>query len=254
MNKQKIAIAVLIGAVTIGFGFWRWKVGGKTHPAHGVELWDRSESMATGCDCVVAAARRGLQSPYFGRGSTLTFTATGDASSASEPIMIATYEAPVNRRALEGRSAVLDRREELLDDLRKKCENVGRTKTSPIYLAIKRAVEQLRAAGCDGNSNCFVFALTDLEENANLQIKRALDGGSSLNQASPALINNDGIDIVISGIAETVGVAKGSDGVTRHLTNNRDQQRADRIVEVWRKLFTSPDRVTFQPYCPKGLL
>ncbi len=252
MNKQKIAAAVLIGAVTIGFGFWRWRVGGKTHAAHSVEVWDRSESIATGCDCVVSAARRALQSPYLGRGATLTVIGTGDASSASEPIVVARYEVPVNRRALEGRTAAVDRREELLDDLKKKCENVGRTKASPIYLALKRAADELRAAGCDDNSNCFVLVQTDLEENINLQIKRALDGGTSVNQALPAPINNDGIAVVISGIAETVGVTKASDGVTRRLTSNRDQQRPDRLVEVWRKLFTSPNRVTFQPYCPQN--
>src|SRR5437762_918696 len=118
MNKQNLAIAVLIATVTAGFGFWRWEVAGRTHPAHGVLVWDRSESVAIGSESVVASAKQVLQSRSLGKGSTLTISATGDASSASEPIVVATYETPVNRRVLEGRSAALDRREELLDDLK----------------------------------------------------------------------------------------------------------------------------------------
>jgi hypothetical protein len=251
MNKQKIAAYVLIAVGTIGFGFWRWEVVGRARPAHCALVWDRSESMAIGSESVAASARHALQSPYLGKGSRLTVIATGDASSASEPIVVASYDVPVNRRVLEGRGAALDRREELLDDLKKKCEAVPRTKSSPIYLAVKRAIEELKAEGCDSNSNCVARVQTDLEENVNLQIKNALDGRTGAGGSLPAPIDNEGIDVVISGIAETVGTSKGSDGVVRRLTNDRDQQRSDRIIEVWRKLFTSPARVTFQPYSPK---
>lgn len=251
MNKRRIVVAVLIGAVTIGFGFWRWKVGGRTRSAHGVVMWDRSESAAQGCDCVVAAAMRAMESPYLGKGSTLTIMATGDASSAGEPIIVASYEVPFNRRVLEGRNAASDRRETLLEDLKTKCAKLGRTKTSPIYLGIKRTVEQLRAVGCDFNSNCSLIVQTDLEENVDLGIKKAVDG-RSMNYPLPVPIKNDGIDIVISGIAETVRVAKDGDGATQHFRGPRDQLRSDRIVEVWRKMFSSPARVTFQPYCPKS--
>ncbi len=251
MNKQRIAACVLIAVGTIGFGFWRWRGGGRAHTPHCVDVWDRSESTAIGPESVAASAKHALESPDLGKGSKVTVIATGDASSASEPVLVASFEVPVNGRVLEGRSAALDRREELLGDLKKKCETLPRTRSSPIYLAVKRGIEELRAQGCDADSKCVLHVQSDLEENANAQIKAALDGRSGASSALPAPINNDGITIVICGIAETVGVAKGSDGVTRRLSGNRDPQRDDRVVEVWRKLFTTPGNVTFQPYCRK---
>jgi hypothetical protein len=159
---------------------------------------------------------------------------------------------PVIRRVLEGRNTAAAKREELLADLKARCDKLGRTKTSPIYLAIKRAVEQLRAAGCDENSNCLVLVQTDLEENGNTQIKRALNGAASGNRPPAPVINNDGINVIITGVAETVGLSKVGNGITRYLTDHRDQQRPDRIQQVWQGLFTSPNRVTFQPFCPQN--
>src|SRR6185503_9092989 len=149
MNKQKVVVVLVLSVGIFGLGFWRWKAAGKTRPAHCVVVFDRSKSIASGWECTVQLARYALNSPYLGRNSTLTVTATGDASTANEPIFVASYEVPVLRRVLEGRNTTASKREELLADLKAKCELPCRTKTSPIYLAIKRAVEQLRAAGCD---------------------------------------------------------------------------------------------------------
>ncbi|HXG65140.1 MAG TPA: hypothetical protein VNO70_08525 [Blastocatellia bacterium] len=65
----------------------------------------------------------------------------------------------------------------------------------------------------------------------------------------PEPINNEGIRVVFSGIAETAGEAAGADGRKRALTPPHSPQRADRIRAVWSALFTNPERLTFEPYC-----
>jgi hypothetical protein len=65
----------------------------------------------------------------------------------------------------------------------------------------------------------------------------------------PEAINNDGITIIISGIAQTVGEAAAIEGRKRTLTSTHNPQRIDRIQALWKALFTKPERINFEPYC-----
>jgi hypothetical protein len=230
---------------------WRYLVASRVRPAHAAVVRDRSESVISGCDCTAALVKRALDSPGIGAGSTVTVTVTGDESTAGEPRLLASLKVPVNRRVLEGRSAALKEREELLESVKTLCEELPQTKTSPIFRAIGRAIEHLRSLGCGPGLECALYVQTDLEETGDGQIRRALTQPTQNKLSLPSPINNDAIDVVISGVAETAGLVTGNDGKTRQMTKPRDPERVDRIRSVWSALFTNPERVRFEPYAPK---
>jgi hypothetical protein len=197
----------------------------------------------------MSLAKRALESPHVSEGSTLSVTITGDETTANEPLLLARYKIPVSRRVLDGRSTTARQVEEKLADLNVKCGKVAQTKKSPIFLAVKRAVEELRSTGCNAHSHCAVYVETDLEESADTQIRAALNSVTQAKQVLPAPINNEGIDVVIYGIAETNGLKNDETGKTRSFTRVRDSKRVDRLREVWSGLFTNPELVIFEPHC-----
>jgi hypothetical protein len=135
--------------------------------------------------------------------------------------------------------------------MKERCEKTARTKVSPIFLSIERAVQHLRTLGCGPNSGCAVYVQSDLEENGDRRIKAALDGAPPDKQALPPPINNDGINIIVAGLTETSGIASTS-GAKRHFTRPHDPDRADRLRSVWQKSFTDPSRLVLEPYCPSN--
>jgi len=248
-NKKIVLLFTVCGLAVLGAGFWRYKIAKKSHPTHTVVVRDRSDSVSGGCNCTTELIKRAFSDPEAGTGSTVTVTVTGDETSASEPQLLASIQIPQNRQVLEGRESGEQKRQKLIEDIKAQCENIAQTKVSPISIAIRRAVEHLQGLGCGPDSNCTVYVQTDLEETGDPQIKEALNHRGKNNRALSVPINNEGIGVVISGIAETVGTTKAGEGTSKALTKPRDPRRADRIETVWRSLFTSPDRVTFEPYC-----
>lgn len=251
-NRKVALLIAMCGAVVVGVSFWHYQVAGKSHPAHSAIVRDRSDSVLNGCDCTVALAKRAFADPHTGAGSTIVVTVTGDAATANEPKMLSSIKVPVSRQALEGRDAVVQQREKMLADISAQCEKTAQTKVSPIFIAVKRATEHLRSGGCGPDSNCVVYVQSDLEETGDPQIREVIEHGARDKQALPQLINNDGINIVIYGIAETSGDTVDANGRIRRLTKVHDPQRIERIKSVWSSLFTNPERVTFDPYCPKN--
>lgn len=251
-NKIRVTLlGVLVGAAVLGLGLWRYQVASQARSAHAAVVRDPSESVLGGCDCIAALVKRALAAPGIGDGSTIAVMATGDESTASEPRLLTSLDVPSNRRALEGRNAVARQREELLSNIKNQCEQLPRTKTSPIFRAIGRAVEHLRSLGCGPDLECSVYVQTDLEETSDSQIRKALDQPIRDKRVLPAPINNDGINVVICGVAETTGRTIGEDGKARQMTKPRDPERVDRIGSVWSALFTNPEQVKFEPYAPK---
>jgi hypothetical protein len=248
-QKIKIILIVTCGALLLAVGLWRYKAAGKSQAAHGVIVRDRSNSVIKGCDCTSALVRRALLASQLGAGSTIAVMVTGDGATAYEPILITSFAVPVHRQVLEGRGAAGQQREKLNEDVQAQCEKANLTKVSPIYIALKNAVEHLRSKGCGPVSNCFVYAQTDLQETGDAQIKAALGRATRDNQALPAPINNEGIDVVISGLAETTGDAASSNGRVRNLPIPQDSGRIDRIRSIWLRLFTNPERIRFEPFC-----
>jgi len=66
---------------------------------------------------------------------------------------------------------------------------------------VKQAVSDLRASGCRATSHCRLFVDSDLEENAEISIKDALNGSHTSKLALPALLDNQGLDVSFCGLA-----------------------------------------------------
>ncbi len=254
-----LTVAVVGGALAM----WRSVVTrNAAPPAHVALVRDRSDSSGCGCDALTAQAGEVLESPVFTSGSTLIVTETGAPRTANEPVVLGRYDIPANRGSLESQSKYLQRRQAILDDIKKRCEEESVTDKSPIFLAVRRAVEHLSAAGCDGRANCLLIVFSDLEELGERSIKEAISQGSgdSRNAPSrrtspasaqlPAPIDNSAFDVVLAGSAETLGTTDdGGKGKPRVLSPARTQRRAEQIRQVWGSLFTDPRRVLFEPHC-----
>jgi hypothetical protein len=52
-------------------------------------------------------------------------------------------------------------------------------------------------------------------------------------------------------MAETVGATADNDNKVHQKSRKRDSARADRLREIWGKLFTNPELVVFEPYCAR---
>lgn len=249
-TKLVLMVVACMGIVAGGI-IWHSTTKAKPNPAHAVVIYDRSDSKQCGCDCVVGLAKQALTAPNMGRGSKLVVTATGDETTANEPIEVVRYDVPSIRGALEQGDEQKEV-QKVLDDLKGKCNKVKQTTASPIALSIKRGIEQLKSLGCNGDSQCSVYAETDLEETADMQIKGALNHAPKTKQTPMTpIFQNDGISILICGVSETTGLTSVDSGKPRRLTTDRDPQRADRIREVWKPTFTQQQLVSFSPFCPK---
>lgn len=254
------ALAIIIVSGLVAFGMWRYnKYRHLPPPAHAVLLRDRSDSGLGSCDNLAAMGRELLASSLFAAGSTIAIMETGDNSTAGEPVLLDVLEVPVTQRVIEGRSRNAQRQQELLDQIKVRCEEAGQTNQSPIYMAIRRAIEHLRARGCDGRSNCILYVQSDLEEMSERRIRELLNQTpqpvrrtSSIVPQLPTPINNAGINVRICGLSETVGTVEVGSDRRRTFTPMHDAQRADRIRQVWEGLFSDPQHVIFNSHCPRN--
>jgi hypothetical protein len=265
MNKNTVYAVVggTLAAITLtalgAFAVWRYeKYRQLPPPAQAVVLRDPSDSGLGGCNEMTAMANELLSSNLFGPGSAIAVMTTGDSTTAQEPVLLDTLEIPTSQRITEGRAKIAEMQKELLAKVKEQCERKGQTKESPIYLGMRRATEYLRAKGCDGRQNCILYVQSDLEELSEPKVKELLKETSTEKKKTiteaqlPALIDNTGIKVTICGISETTGTINSNSGKKQTFTPKRDGLRADRITEVWSKLFTNPQTVTFNTHCPKN--
>ncbi|MGH9825724.1 MAG: hypothetical protein ACREDR_21050 [Blastocatellia bacterium] len=247
-RTRSVVLFSVCGAVLFGLVAWHFLFAKRLQAAHAVIVRDSSDSVRSGCDCTAALVKRAFTDPHIEPGSTVTVTLTGDASTANEPRLLASLTVPTTRQVMDGRDAAVRQRDKLIDDIKTQCEKAPSTTVSPIFLSLQRAVQQLRALGCGPDSNCTVYAQTDLEENGDRGIELALKGGDLQKQALPKPIDNTGINVIIAGVSETGGQTTTTRGL-RPLTKPHDAERADRIRSVWERLFTDRNRLVFEPYC-----
>lgn len=252
MKHKLTLVALAVAACALfAFGYWRYNAARLArNVTHVVIVRDPSASTADGCGSVAGLADRALTTPDHARVSTITLLAIGDETTANEPRLLGEFRVPEVRRVIEGKRAAVRQREELFANLRARCEEARPTQISPVFLGAKRAVERLRGVGSEGDHKV-LYLQTDGEETADPQIKRALSGASAAGLKLPSPIRNDGVTVVICGLAETTGQTTGAEGKLRRLTSPRDPRRADRMTEVWKALFTNPQLVSLEPYCQK---
>lgn len=203
-------------------------------------LIDTSDSRSCDCDQVSTAARTALTGPVMGNGSKLWLFVTGDQSTAEEPILIGAYPAPYTRRVMEGREFTERQLRDKLDQIKAACSKFRQTKRSPIYLAIKRVVEQLRAEGCNKGVECGLQIQSDLSELSEPGVRDSLKRGK-IKSRSPHPIDNENINISVCGLAEVDG----------SVTGKHDAHNVNVTEEIWRKLFSDSARVTFSPHCQR---
>jgi len=244
---KSVVAAIIIGIAVLGFIYWRVNAHPEARVTNGVIVFDNSGSTANDGQVLIALAERAMQQPRLAKGSTLTILALGDGRTGNEPRLLAKYEIPYSRRALEGKKAIARRRAQILADLQNQLDKLPRPGRSAIFLAIKRGAEQLRGGSCRADSECFLYVRTDGEETVESSIRKAIEG-TSKSKGMPEPIANEGIKVAFCGFAET------NAAVSTEPINARRSHTArsgDHLRDVWALLFTAPESVSFEPYCPK---
>jgi hypothetical protein len=249
MTRQ-ILCTILLFVGSAGFVAWRVCAVRNLETPQFEILKDPSASHGNACASLAGLAEKVLATNGATTRSTLTVLVLGDQSTANEPWRMGTYPVPTIRKVLEGRSARSRQEEGILRDISGKCEPLRQTTTSPIFLGVTRAVADLRTRGCKATSRCQLFVDSDLEENVERSIRKQLNTNDATNRISSPQIDNGGIEVTFCGIAVTDGRLHNmtEKGIRRFVM--RDSDRARRLPEVWRSLFTEPGIVHFEPYCP----
>jgi len=249
--KTSILYAILFCSASVGFVVWRVHAVRAQGAQHFALVEDRSMSHEEGCESLLGLAERALRTEGVSSSSTLTVLVIGDEATANEPWQLGRYSIPRTRKVLEGRTANLRRQQDVLHDIWNKCQAVHRTRISPIFLGVKQAIADLRAQGCSETSHCELFVDSDLEENVETSIKKTLNNPSGGMRILPSPLNNDGIDVTFCGLAVTAGRIVDPSGREIRKASPRNSRREDRLRQIWLTLFTRPEAVRFQPYCPQ---
>jgi hypothetical protein len=249
--KNPVVILISACVATVSFVGWRAHTMRSQIVNQFAEVQDPSLSFTGGCASMVGSAEAVLRDPNLSAKSTLTVLVLGDDSTAREPRRLATYSIPASRKVIEGKRATVGRQGILLQDLWTQCESVRPTSISPIFLGVKQAIADLRAEGCKDGSQCGLWVNSDLEENGVRAIKERINRARHAKEQLPIPLDNGGIMVTFCGFAQTVGLLVDPSGHEVRRTVARDPGRDDRLQAVWRALFTRPELVSFQPYCPE---
>jgi hypothetical protein len=249
--KQPIIIFASVCIASAGFVAWRVQAMRHHTVNHYESIYDPSLSFTGGCQALVGTAEKVLSDPGLSAGSTLTVLALGDASTADEPWRMAEYTIPMARKVIEGRRASVERQQRLLQDLWVRCRSVRPTLVTPIYLGVTQAIADLRADGCKEGLHCELWVSTDLEENGVRAIKERIRRRQGAREPLPEPLDNSGIAVTFCGFAQTAGRLVGPSGREIGKATARGPHRDDRLQAVWRSLFTHPELVRFEPYCPE---
>ena len=249
-TRKSFLISAVVLTPLVGLVAWRTtKPHGPKAAPHFAVVPDLSWSTLGACQSAGGLVKRVLTFPEADKHSTLLVLATGDNATLGEPIEIIRLPAFRSVTAMESPSAAERRNRELVASVIDKCSALPRTSVTPLYLAIRRTVEQLKAVGCGPTSGCKILLQTDGEETVEVGIRRALAGSQAMLNL-PAPIDNTGIAVTICGLSETTG--QGDAAKSWSPRRNHNARSADRVVAVWRRLFTAPDLITFEPVCPKA--
>ena len=219
-------------------------VGWRVHAAHMRPVVqfeivkDPSGSTTDGCETVIGLAEGVMAGEGVSAKSTLTVLFVGDLATANEPAVLASYPIPFSTKVVEDRRANRQRQSRVLGDLLSKCQTARATGISPIFLAVKQAIADLRGRGCNAGSRCQLLVDSDLEENVERGIRSRLDAVGRKGPPLPTAVDNSSIAVSFCGLAATKGRVA------------RDANREDRLKSTWRSLFSAQDLVTFRPYCP----
>lgn len=205
-----------------------------------------------GCPGFAGLVERAWRAVRADSSNALTLLRMGDAGSALEPVLVSQGRVPYDRKlATDDPARARREQDQYFAAVRRGCEKQRRSRVSPVYLALRRAVESALSQG-PSDAHRLVYFQIDLEETEHRGIRRALaQAPGSAMRLLPSPIDNSGIDtVVICGYASTLGVADRGRPTPRAYAPQRSASKADRLIEVWRSLFVDPLHVRFEPFCP----
>lgn len=249
--KTSILYTLLFCTACVAFVAWRVHAVRTQDAPHFEIVEDPSLSHEQGCASLLGLAEQALHAEGVSRNSTLTVLVLGDQATANEPWRLGTYAIPMTRKVLEGRTANRRRRQDVLHDIGNRCQAVRPTNISPIFLGVKQAMADLRAQGCSATSHCELFVDSDLEENVETSIKKSINNHGGGTRILPSPINNAGINVAFCGLAVTAGRIVDPSGREIRKASPRNSRRDHRLRQTWLSLFTKPEAVRFEPYCPQ---
>jgi len=243
---------VFFGLFSAGSYYWLSRPSTSVPPAHIALVLDASDSMQenAGQQAVLGLLKGGLRVPGIKKGSKLFVSVVGGPATAMEPVAVASMDIPVSNRVMEGRGAVEKERRELVSKVLEEYSSKAiETKCTPVFLAVKRGLDQLHAAGCREKSTCYLFVRSDGEETEEPWIRESISRLRVPKNGAPSVLDNRGIKVRWCGLAETRGVLT-EKNKKRSLTPQRSAARSEFLVSVLRSLFSEPDNVIFEPFCP----
>lgn len=236
-NKAFLLAAGCVVMAAMGLGlvvWWRYEVMASAQPPMQVAIiLDASNSMQRDCTAEEAIARRVMDVPGAGRGSTFTIIRTGEDATKLEPQLVfqETVPVPLNAGPLGGRRRAESLREAFIARAKKACLDVHPTTQSPIIRAVRRGLAHLVALGCARESRCALIVHSDLQDNDTFAALRHI--------ATPQVpLDNTGIQVVLCGYSETVRDGSAVDTET--------------LLATWKGLFIEP--VRFAPFCGATVL
>jgi hypothetical protein len=164
MKPRDVAFGIVAVAAVGGFVVYRASVP-PLPPPRVVVLFDSSGSSTGGCAALGGAVAELLGAVPFMRRSSLNVLATGDLASAGEPRELVRIAELASTRSIEGHRRIVRRREAIVASIMEKCGGLLPASISPIRMGVGRAIEDLRAQGCNAHSDCRLIVVGDLEEN-----------------------------------------------------------------------------------------
>jgi len=249
MTRSSVLV-LLASMVIAAFVGWRVHAMHSEPVNHFAILADPSISYTGGCESAVGSAAEMLRGPGVSPRSKLILIVLGDGTTANEPRELGKYDMPISRKVIEGRKANERRQAVLLQEISSKCGSVPPTSVSPIFMGVRQAVADLRSEGCREGSHCKLRVSSDLDENVEAGIKSRLISARGRSPL-PAPLDNDGIDVAFCGYAATAGRIVDPMGREVRRFAGRNPAHEDRMQQTWLSMFTNPERVKFEPYCPK---
>jgi hypothetical protein len=249
MNKKLILVFIALFVAIGATGLIGWALYKPRKSNHRATIGDSSISAENRCVGITGVSERAIKNQPTNDATKLAVFLTGDRQTANEPRGLGSFDVPLKVKLTQDNTAIEAEQNRILGEIKSKCEQIPPATVSSIFLAFKRAIEHLRNLGCADDSACEILAQTDLQENADAQIKAALSGSSKDFKNLPAPLNNQGIAVKICGVSQTKGLVVDKKGNKTQLTQNRNADRVDFIQEFWKKLFTHPELVAFSSYC-----
>ncbi len=181
MKAKLVLLYTALGGVLLGFVAWRIQTPQPGVPLSDI-LVDRSESMQNPCSAMAGLIERQVT---LSRGEFAIFT-TGAENSAHEPVLLPSRPAPTQERLIKSKRRLAQDQRAFVRQLQVLCSQQPAALVSPIYLGVQQAVAHLRGAA--GQVDRQLFVISDLRENFNPRVKRALGQPLGTKAKLPALL------------------------------------------------------------------